>query len=194
MLLVVAPPVRADDPRSAQIVVVPSECVQFWSIPGGASSPAAWDAILSFAACIQDGSVYRVERADQLEAFVEQRQAGLGPSLQLYQMAIEEGPGPIRLRAAYYIGLGQVALMTRARASLASPDLRPHLEPLLEPHAKLAYFVFTTIERAVAIDPGMSPDVVTRYMVRSARELAASLRRARSIPTDEDTPLLALPR
>jgi hypothetical protein len=194
VLLAIATPSRADDLPGAQIVVVPSECVQFWSIAGGSSSPTAWDGILSFAACIQDGSVSRVERAGQLEAFVEELQRGLGPSLHFYLTAIKEGPAPIRLRAAYYVGLGQVALMTRARASLASPDLRRHLEPLLEPHAKLAYVMFASIDRAAATEPALTPDPVNRSMVRSARELAAVLRKTLTSPTGEDAPLLALPR
>lgn len=177
VLIGISAPARADEPEEApQVLRAPSHCLQFWSTPTGDSRAAAWDAVLSFAACIQDRSVGHVERAEELEGFVAQLHAALEPSLRLYVSAVNEGPGPIQLRAAYAIGLGQVALMTRARASLASPELRAQLEPLLAPHAELAYVLFTTIDEAVAQDESLAPDVVSRYMVGSARAHAASLR------------------
>jgi hypothetical protein len=185
---------RADDdaPDGDQFVFVPFECIQFLLAPGGSVSPLAWDAHLSFAACIQDASVYRVDRADEIEPLVEHLQTAMDPALQFYVAAIERGPGPTRVRAAYYIALGQVALITRARVSVISPPLREPLEAALEPHAKLAYMICIGIERAVANDPDLAPDVVTRYMVRSAHELAAALRQRWRIPGSDDKRLLAL--
>ena len=74
---------RADDrSMSHQLVVIPSECVQYWSIPGGTESPAGWNQVLSFAACVQDATVARIEDVDEIEALVEELQIALEPALQ----------------------------------------------------------------------------------------------------------------
>lgn len=181
-------------PNSPGLVDVPIECAPYLKIPGGVSSPAAWNAVLSFAACIQDASVYRLEHGKQLAGFVEQQQAALAPALQLYVIVIEKAPDPVKLRAVYYVGLGQVALITRARASIVSPALRAPLEILLEPHARLAYLLFTAVDRAASSDPKLATDVVARNMVRSARVLAAALRSRWSRPPDDGTRLRTLMR
>lgn len=184
LLLTLSGAAHADEPLdSPELVIVPIECAQYWTIPGGPSSPIAWDTVLSFAACIQDASVFRIEHEEELTAFVQQLQGALHPSLQLYAEVIEHAPDRLKLKAVYFVGLGQVALMTRARRSIVSTTLRAPLEALLEPHAKVAYRFFTAIDQAVTNDPGLASDVVSRYMVRSAREHAASLRtRWRSPP------------
>jgi hypothetical protein len=192
LLALASPATAAEPPADANIVMIPAECMQFWSIADDASSPMVWDAMLSFAGCVQDARVYRVADADELPTFVAQLHTSLGPALQFYVVAIYEGPTVIKLRAAYHIGLGQVALLTRARMSIV-PQLGPALEPLLEQHAKLAYLIFTLIERAADSNPALARDPVNRYMVQSSRELAASLRADWSIPL-EDGPLFALPR
>ncbi|KAB2907511.1 MAG: hypothetical protein F9K40_04960 [Kofleriaceae bacterium] len=169
---------HADEPRRGpQVVIVPAECTVYWTmIPDAAASPAAWDRALSFAACIQDRSVYAVEDVDQLEEMVLALQDALIPSLQYYVTAIELAPGPTKLRAAYAIGSSQVALMTRARMSIVAPELRPPLEALLVEHARVAHLVFSTIEAAADGDPALAPDAATRAMVRSSRQTAAALR------------------
>jgi hypothetical protein len=200
--------VFADEvPRSAELVNVPEECVQYWSIPTGAEARAAWDQVLSFAACIQDASVARIERADQLPGFVEQLHVALTPSVMFYVAAIERGPWHVKIRAAYQLGMAHVALMTRARSSIAKPaesdaaaaaassELHARLEPLLERHAKLAHVLFSAIERVVATDPSVASDAVTQNMVRSARQLADVLGKSWSIPRElpEAPPMLASP-
>jgi len=52
---------RADVTPSRELVVIPSECAKYWSIPGGVESPAGWNQLLSFAACVQDATVARIE-------------------------------------------------------------------------------------------------------------------------------------
>jgi hypothetical protein len=156
------PAIADDEATEPQIVILPIECMDFWSVPGGPQSPAAWNAMLSFAACIQDASVYRVERAELLPGFVDQLQAALAPSIQFYVVAIKEAPEHVKLRAAYAIALGQVAMMTRARASLAIPQLRDQLEQLLDPHAKLAYLIFAGIDQAATADPELDSDAARR--------------------------------
>jgi hypothetical protein len=189
----VRPAVADELPEPSDIMLVPAECMELWSIPGGTGSPAVWDAAISFASCIQDRSIYVIDRADQLPEFVDNLQAALGPALQFYVAALAEAPDRVKLRAAYYIGAGQVALITRARLSLTTTTLRPALEPLLEPSARLAYSIFTGIERVAAADSTLMQDVVVRHMVRSAHELARQLQRSWSIPVD-DTPPRVLPR
>jgi hypothetical protein len=185
---------RADEGSGAQVVLVSADCGQFWSYPGGDDSPAAWDAVISLASCIQDRRVRVVAGADDLGALVAELREALAPSLELYATAIADGPAPVKLRAAYHVGLAQVAMMTRARTSLASSDLRTSLEPLLEPHAELAYYIFTTIHRAAADDPSLARDVVTQYMVRSAGQLAGALRHRWRTPPGDDVPRLARTR
>ncbi|HEX7704072.1 MAG TPA: hypothetical protein VF403_25190 [Kofleriaceae bacterium] len=131
-------------------------------------------------------------------------EVSLDPSIQFYAVAIDEGPGPVQLRAAYQIASGQVALMTRARASIVTPldlctnaaasatwrELHVRLEPLLEDHANLAWLIFVTIDRAATNDPDLAPDIVTRNMVRSARELATLLDKSWSIHRKAEVPIL----
>jgi hypothetical protein len=193
VLLASTPPALADDyDADLQFQVVPGECMQFRSLPGSPSSPLYWDVMLSYAACIQDRSIHRIDQAEELETFVEQLHTALGPSLQYYAIAIEDGPTPIKLRAAYAIAVAQVALMTRARASLAAPQLRDRLEQLLEPHAQLAHLLFTAIYQEAAENPALAPDPVTRYVVRSSRTFAIELRKRWAIPREQGEPPLML--
>jgi len=201
----ISKPAVADD--SPELVIVPVECTL--SLAGEPASSRAWNELLSFAACIQDATVARVERVEHLEGLVDEMQAALEPSIAFYSVAIEQGPGPVKVRAAYQIAAGQVALLVRARTSIVAPpdldsnaaaagryaELHRRLEPFLEPHAKLAWLIFVTIDRAVAIDPELAPDVVTRNMMRSARALAELLGESWAVPRHEtEAPLLAAPR
>jgi hypothetical protein len=200
-------PARAEIPRSPSLAFAP-ECMRYRINPGSSWSASAWDRMVSFATCIQDARVARIEHADQLPGLVEQLHEALAPSVELYVTVVERGPAPVKLRAAYHVGLTYVALLTRARSSIAAPDpadaaavarhreLHASLEPLLEPFAKLVWLLFTAIDRAVAEDPALVPDAVTRYMVRSARELAEQLGRSWSRPLriPDAAPRLAGPR
>jgi hypothetical protein len=191
-------PVHADIPPSRQVVVIPSECVPYWSIPGGAESPAGWNQVLSFAACVQDATVARIEDADELEDFVDELQSALDPALELYVAAVEQGPGPIKIRAALQIAMAEAALITRARTSIAVPpdlrtnavaaaryrDLHERLEPFLEPQAALACMLVGIVDRAVAAEPELAPDVVTRNLLTFARRVVAQLRKSWLFPED----------
>jgi hypothetical protein len=207
--LVAVPAVAEDPPDSATLIVVPDECGQYWHIPGGTGSPAAWNQALSFAGCMQDSTLSQIDRIDQLPGFVDQLQTALQPALHLYTAAVEGGPGPIQLRAAYQIGMAEVSLVIRARSSIAVPDfatnaaaaarhreLHDRLEPLLEPAAKAAWMLFTLIDRAVIEDPALATDAVTQNMVRTARELAPLLGPRKREPRIEVVPrrVLAGPR
>ena len=166
--------------------------------------------MLSFAACIQDASIARIDDPRQLPELVVQFEVALAPAVQLYTAALENGPRPIQLRAAYQIGMSQVALITRARASIVAPPDRAtnpasaaryralvtRLDTFLEKPATLAWTLFVLIDRAVADDPALAPDEVTRYMVRSARTLERTLRWGVTTPIDDarTSPVLAAPR
>lgn len=192
VLASVTSPANADDAGDPRIVMIPRDCLQFWSAaPSNRTSPRAWDTVLSFAACIQNSETAEVRHSDELQPLVDQLQLDLEPALRFYEVALAEGPQPIQLRAAYYVGLGQVALLTRARKAVVSPALRPELERILEPHATVAYLVFTAITRVAAADPTLTQDVVIRNMVRSSGELAAALRTTISLPEETDTPIAA---
>lgn len=183
---------RADQgPRSPQLVVIPDECAAYWLMPGGIESPAGWNQVLSFAACVQDTTVAHIERLDEIEDVVQQLQSALESPLQMYTAAIERGPGPVKVRAALHVAMAEAALITRARASIAAPaDLRTNpeawtrhralhqrLESVLEPTARLACTIVALIDRAVAGDPALAPDPMTQNMLASARTVAALLRK-----------------
>jgi|MudIll2142460700_1097286.scaffolds.fasta_scaffold05541_4 hypothetical protein len=170
---------------SADEVPVHAECEQFSSIPGGAASPAAWNQVLSYAACIQDASVGRIVSEFQLPGFIEQLEVALIPSLMYYVAAVQNGPGPVKLRAAYQIGMSQLTLITRARMSIASPELRAELEPMLEAPAKLAWSAFAMVDHVATENPELVPDAVTQNMARAARQHAALLERVWSFEREE---------
>lgn len=197
------------DRNSRDHELVPARCARYWSIPGGITSPAAWNQALSFAACVQDATVARVDDVDRLPELVDQLEMALMPALQVYTIAIEDGPGPVKVRATLQIAMAQAALITRARSSIVVPpdlatnrasylryrELHARLEPELEEPARFAYQLIMLIDREVRLDPSLAPDVVTRNMVSSARELAVLLRNLWSIPSDgTETQLVLVPR
>ena len=190
-------------------LLVPAECARYWSVPGGITSPAAWNQALSFAACLQDATIARVDDVDRLPDLVDQLEKALVPALQVYLAVIEEAPGPMKVRAGLQFAMAEVALITRARSSITAPpdlatnpvsytryrELHARLEPWLERSARLACQLIMVIDREVTLDPSLVPDVVARNLVRSAREQAVLLRKVWSIPYDEvDARLVMGPR
>lgn len=188
--------------------LVPAKCARYWSIPGGITSPAAWNQALSFAACVQDATVACVDDVDRLPDLVDQLEMASTPALQVYLAVIEEAPGPMKVRATLQLAMAQVALITRARSSIAVPpdlatnrasyiryrELHARLEPWLEPPAKLAIKLITVIDREVTLDPSLAPDIVTRNMVSLARAQAVLLQKVWSISHDEaDTRIVVAP-
>jgi hypothetical protein len=176
ILAVVAamPSAHADD--AAPFVEIPPACSEAWTVASGPRTPAAFEAMLSLAACLQDTSLTRISRAEDVSQAVDRLDVALEPAFQFYLVVFDTAPDPLKLRAAYAIGLAETSLMTRARRSLAVPALRDSLEARLEPHAKLAYLIFDGIARAHETDPSFASDAVNRYIVHSAAELARALR------------------
>jgi len=188
--------------------LVPAECARYWSIPGGITSPVAWNQALSFAACLQDATIARVDDVDRLPGLVDQLEKSLVPALQVYLAVIEEAPGPMKVRATLQLAMAQVALITRARSSIAAPpdpatnwasytryrELHARLEPWLEPPAKFAIKLITVIDREVTLDPSLAPDVVTQNMVSLARAQAVLLQKVWPTSHDEaDTRIVVAP-
>jgi hypothetical protein len=105
--------------------------------------------------------------------------------MMIYMGALENGPGPVQLRAAYQLAMAHVNLIVRARSSIVVPpdiatnpgaaqrfyDLHVELEPLLARSERTAWLAFAVIDRAVAQDPTLAPDAVTQNMLRSARAM-----------------------
>jgi hypothetical protein len=194
------------DRNSRDLELVPARCARYWSIPGGITSPATWNQALSFAACVQDATVARVDDVDQLPDLVDQLEMASTPALQVYLAVIEDAPDPVKVRAALHIAMAQVALITRARSSIVAPpdlatnrasyvhyrELHARLEPWLEQPARFAHQLITVVDREVTLDPALAPDAVTQKMVASAREQAVLLRKVWSIPDDDADPRLVI--
>lgn len=179
---------------------VPPGCRSYAA--GGVSDVTmAWNQLLSFAGCVQDASVEPIADLAQLPALVDQRYDALAPAIVLYLEAIEHGPVPVQVRAAYAVGLANVALITRLRSSLVAPAersdaaawmryrrLHAELEPMLVRALRTAWIAFAVIDRAAEEDPAIAPDPVTRRAVVAARAMlrvlsGAASERARPVPT-----------
>lgn len=202
-LLVFRASVLADD-RPDVPDELPLECQPFAAIEPDTESQATWNQVLSFAACLQDGSLARIENPDELPALIAQFQLAHAPSMTLYLAALQYGPPDVQLRAAFQIGQMQIGLISRARASLVAPadrrtnrrsaasyrELQQRLEPLLEDTAKLGWMLFNTIRHTASENPSLVFDDVTRNMVRAAADLERSLRWSMSLPTTEAPSLI----
>jgi hypothetical protein len=190
---------RADESREPPgFVVIPPDCLQFWSMPGGIDSPASWNQVLSFGACIQDATVMHVDRVDQLADMVNELDLSLAPAIEIYASAVEQGPEHVQVRAALQIAMAEVAMIVRARSSIAAPsnpaidrpaaaryrELHARLEPMLARTARLTCFLIARIDQEVTREPSLAADAVTQGILASAREAAVRLRRSMSIPED----------
>jgi hypothetical protein len=165
---------------------IPIECRAFASLPEDARDDiVGWNQALSLAACLQDASVARVTDPDELEAMVDAYARALEVPTMIDVGALEYGPGPIQLRAAYQVAMLHVTLIVRARSSIVAPPdlatnpeaalrvrrLHAQLEPLLAHSAQTAWVAFAVIDRAVEEEPGLASDPVTKNVVRSARAM-----------------------
>ena len=176
--------VPADD---TVVVEVPPAC-RGYATGEAADLTAAWDKLLSFAGCVQDASVEPISDLAALPAAVGKRYDALAPAVMLYLQAIEHGPAPVQLRAAYAVGLANVALITRLRSSLVAPAdrsnaaamvryhaLQAALEPLLLRAQRTAWIAFAVVDRAAAQDPAIAADPVAKNAVIAARAMLRAL-------------------
>jgi len=169
---------------------IPLACREFAYRPGGASSPAAWNQLLSLTACMQDSGRETLDEALDCPGYVAYLEDKLKPVVTVYLSALQLGPGPIQLRAAYQIGMAHVGLIVRARSSIVAPPdpgsssrealhyraLHTALEPALERAAAIAMVSFSAVDQAVTLDPQLDADAVTAFMVRDARAQLVYLR------------------
>jgi len=163
---------------------VPDDCRPYTWIPADARDDLiGWNQLLSLASCLQGGSIAPVTDSDELDAMIDRETRALEIPMMIYAAALEDGPGPVQVRAAYQLGMAHVALIIRARTAIAASarteELRAELETLLAPSDRLAWLTFAVIDRAVARDPALAPDPVTQNMVRSARAMLKILPKAR---------------
>ena len=121
-----------------------------------------------------------MKTTEDVIAVVEKLQIAIAPAVHFFVATVEEAPRANKLRAAYYIALGQLTLVTRARAAVASEDaaLRARLEPLLLPHARTAWEYFDMLGSVAKHDAVLAADPVILAMIRSSRSYAAALDQA----------------
>lgn len=180
LLVVLASAAQADD--EGRYSIVPVECDGAWSVVSGPRTPAARDAMLSLAACMQDAGLRVIDREERVAEAVQEMYEGIEPALRLYMIVFESAPDEVKVRAAYAIGLAEMSLMTRARLSLADATLGPVLEDSLVDHARVAYMIFDGLDRLAASEPGLFADPVNRLIARDARVYAQALRPGRVRP------------
>jgi len=184
-------------PEQGVVHVIPAECRHHMALPAGPrDEQIEWEHGLSFAACLQDVPLRRIDDPLQLEPLVEALTARLELPMLLYLQAMAEGPREIQLRAAFHVGLANIALVTRARAAVAAPpdlaadpaaaarwrELGAQLEPLLAHAQRTAWLSFTALHEAALHDPALAGSEVDRNMIRTARELRVYLRGAAEVP------------
>lgn len=177
---------------------VPLECRRYLEVSESARNTIIeWQQALSFAACIQDGSIPRVCGSEQLEEMVDAMMERLELPMAIYVEALAHGPESIQLRAVFQIGMTSVALSTRARSSIApSPklaassaevkryhELHDRLEPILARARRAAWLSFTAIDQAAAEGSSLRPDPVERHMISTARRMLAGLTDAAPAPS-----------
>lgn len=140
----------------------------------------------------------KVDRIDQLADMVNEMDIALAPAIEIYASAVEQGPEHIQVRAALQIAMAEVAMIVRARSSIAAPsnlatdhaaaaryrELHARLEPMLEPTARLICILIARIDQEVTREPSLAADTVTQGILASAREAAMQLRRSMTIPED----------
>jgi hypothetical protein len=182
---------RADEHT---FTIIPPDCTQYWLHTH--DMPAAWDHWMSLAACTEDVTIGHIDDADQLPGLLEEFQDAQLATLQVYLAVVKTGPEDMKIRAGFQMAMTQVTLMTRMRASIRAPAdlwtnpvaaaryerLHRELEPLLEEPALLAWTLFRAIDVAVADRPKLARDLVTKRMVRRAREHARELERSWRFP------------
>ena len=159
---------------------IPAACRQFTWLPADARGDTlGWNQVLSLGGCMQDNSLATATTSAQIDATVEQFSHRLALPTWLYLRALKSGPGTVQLRAVYQLGMLQIALMVRTRASLPARDRKLHdtLERRLASYERIAWIAFDAVDRAATQDPSLAPDPVTRGMVRSARTMLRTLPR-----------------
>ena len=135
-----------------------------------------WNQMLSVAGCSQDTAILQVDYPDELGLMVEQLERRIAPALQLDLVMVQFAPDDVAIRAASQIGMSELGLVTRARASIStttpnSAELRRELEPMLAHALTAARLAFEGIDRAAIERTRAVHDPVTLQAVRNARAM-----------------------
>lgn len=168
--------------------LVPATCQKFLDVPADArTDDIAWQQRVSLAACRQSISLAPVADAPGLLAALDHLDRAMAPSIAIYRDAMARAPDPIRIQAAYGLGLTYIDTMVRARDLIRSRAayggatyggawldrpalLRAMLEPLLVAKREAALAAFDEVARIAEIDPAAAranPAVV--YAIADAR-------------------------
>src|SRR5262245_37638683 len=113
----IAPSAHAEPERAPHELVVfdpsvtPDECNEYAAIPEDARDPMAFASqqALSFAACMLDTSVARIDEPKALPGMVEELTNNTAPAMMVYLVALEHAPPALQLRVAYQLGVANVA-------------------------------------------------------------------------------------
>jgi len=171
--LLAAAPASAQAPRQVQIEI-PDECAIY------TEREEDWSNLISVATCMQRVRVPCIDDPAEVEAIVEGLAGEIAPSILIYVATMENGPNDAKLRAAYHIGLTSLALVTRARSSIAVPDLtdlvamkrfrvlHARVEYALAPALATARVSFGLVVTMAAHERALRSDPVQREMIRSA--------------------------
>jgi len=113
-------PVRR--PEAIDVTGLPPECRLFLSIPADSTSELLpWAQRLSVAACRQAIELAPVTDPEQFRPMVTRLEQAMEPSMALYRDAMARGPAPIRILAAYGLGMTNVNIIVRARSAIHVP-------------------------------------------------------------------------
>jgi hypothetical protein len=155
---------------------VPDACRAFTRAP--ADPRAAWNQVLSLAGCTADNSTVTIIDPDDLPVALDTLASRLEPSLAIYVWAVQNAPDPIKIRAAYQIGLSEVALAVRARRSIVLPPnvtaerfavLHARIEPMIANAIAVGAAAFSVIDDIAQRNPELIDDPVLRFVVADAR-------------------------
>jgi hypothetical protein len=156
---------------------IPPQCRQFASLPADRrDTTLAWNQMLSLAACVRDASTPHVTSVGELAPMVATMFERLAPALLLDLAALQHGPEPVQVRAAYQIGMLYVEAIVRARGAIDSNTLGARalhleLEELLANARRTARIVFVAIDDAVTENPALDSDPVAHYVIESSRTM-----------------------
>jgi hypothetical protein len=156
---------------------LPMQCARFVPVDPDDDSPKAWNGALSFAACTQDTTLAPIATVDDVGPAVDRLARRLSPTASMYLIALELGPDYLRIRAAYHLGLAQLAMIVRARRSVVTTDpaVRAALEDALVPYLQASWLVFATLDEAARADPAIEVTELDPALIVRARQLRHEL-------------------
>jgi len=186
-------------PEAVDVAGLPPECRQFLAIPADSTSELLpWAQRLSVAACRQSIALAPVSDPEQFRAMVARLEQAMAPSIAMYRDAMARGPAPIKILAAYGLGMTNVNIIVRARSAVRVPGdgasfggaayggrayvdrsqrLHQELEALLVKERDAALAAFREVARLAHADPASArANQVMPVVIADAQTQAALLR------------------